>query len=103
MPLMIHTIPRSELPVNGVMTFEADGLTCLIADVEGNVEAFSVRGRSSGHLDRAAIADGRVLCALHGWPIDTADGGCGVGALCRYDRLAVEADDLDIRVSLSGP
>jgi nitrite reductase/ring-hydroxylating ferredoxin subunit len=38
-----------------------------------------------------------VLCPLHGWPIDAAAGGCAAGTFCRYERLAVESDDAEIR------
>jgi len=100
MPLSIYTIPRAHLAENGILTFPAGRLTCVVADVDGEIEAFSVAGRSAPHVDRAAIVDGRVLCPLHGWPIDPAAGGCAAGTLCRYERLSVEADDTVIRVTL---
>ena len=101
-PLMIQTIPRSALPENGVVTFEVAGARYLIADVDGDVQAFSVLGRSEGSVDRAAIADGRVLCPLHGWPIDPIEGVCGAAQLCRYEPLSVEVAGDQIRVSIPG-
>ena len=102
-PLRIHTIPRSALPENGVVTFEIAGARYLVADVDGDVQAFSVLGRSEERVDRAAVADGRVLCPLHGWPIDPIDGHCGAGERCRYQPLSVEVAGEDIRVSLPCP
>ena len=103
MPLMIRTIPRSALPENGIMTFEVGGGHYLVADVDGDVQAFSVVGRSELRVDQAAVTDGRVLCPLHGWPIDPIDGRCGAAQLCRYEPLSVEVAGDQIRVSLSGP
>jgi nitrite reductase/ring-hydroxylating ferredoxin subunit len=100
---MIRAIPRSALPENGVMTFEVGGARYLVADVGGDVQAFAVCGRSAGRADRAVVADGRVLCPLHGWPIDPVDGHCGAGQRCRYEPLSVEVADELIRVSLSCP
>ena len=103
MPQTIRTIPRAHLPENGVLTFAVGTLTCVIADVEGTIEAFSVAGRAAGYVDRAAIVDGHVLCPLHGWPIDTAAGGCAAGTLCRYETLPVEVADGEIRVRVREP
>jgi nitrite reductase/ring-hydroxylating ferredoxin subunit len=100
---MIHTISRSALPENGVLTFEVAGGHYLVADVDGDVQAFSVLGRSEQRADRAAVADGRVLCPLHGWPIDPIDGRCGAAQLCRYEPLSVEVAGDQIRVSLPCP
>ena len=100
---MIHTIPRAALAENGVLTFEVAGVRCLVADVDGEVQAFSVLGQSARSADRAAVAGGRVLCPLHGWPIDPQDGRCGAGERCRYDPLSVELAGDQIRVSLPGP
>ena len=100
---MIHTIRRSALPENQVVTFEVGGSHYLVADVDGDVQAFSILGKTAARADRAAVADGRVLCPLHGWPIDPTEGRCGAANLCRYEPLSVEADGEEIRVSLPGP
>ena len=100
---MIHEIQRSALPENGVVTFEVGGGTYLVADMDGDVQAFSVLGRSESRADRVAVADGRLLCPLHGWPIDPIEGRCGASSLCRYEPLSVEVTDDQIRVSLPGP
>jgi nitrite reductase/ring-hydroxylating ferredoxin subunit len=100
---MIHTIPRSALRVTGVVAFEVAGLHCLVADVDGDIQAFSVVGQAAGRIDRALVVEGRMVCPLHGWPIDAAGGGCGAGTLCSFERLPVEADAGEIRVSLPGP
>ena len=102
-PLRIHTISRSALPDNGVVAFEVAGARYLVADVDGDVQAFSVLGRSEPHIDRAAVADGRVLCPLHGWPIDPFDGRCGAAQRCRWEPLSVEVGGDEIRVSLPCP
>lgn len=94
----IYRAPRSAVPAGGVMTFEVEGVRCLVVDAEGDIRAFSVVGRSAPTVGRAAVVDGRVLCPLHGWPIDFDDGRCGAGEYCRYEPLAVEADAEEIRV-----
>ena len=103
MPLMIHTIQRSALPENGVLTFRVGGGQYLVADVDGDVQAFGILGKVESRVGQAAVADGQVLCPLHGWPIDPTEGGCGAGGLCRYEPLSVEVDGEEIRVSLPGP
>src|SRR5262249_17799634 len=98
-----HTIlcaPRTALPADGVLTFEVDGVRGLIVRADGGVRAFSAVGRSAPRVGRAAVVDGRVLCPLHGWPIDPDDGRCRAAALCRYEPLAVEADAEKIRVRI---
>lgn len=100
---MIQTIPRSALPENGVVTFEVARGHCLVADADGDVQAFFVLGRSAQSLDRAAVANGRVLCPLHGWPIDPIGGRCDAAQLCWYEPLSVEIAGDQIRVSLPGP
>jgi nitrite reductase/ring-hydroxylating ferredoxin subunit len=100
-PARIHTVPRSDLFENGILTFEVAGTRYLLADVDGDVQAFSVLGRSEERVDRAAVADGRVLCPLHGWPIDPIDGRCGAGQRCRYQPLSVEVAGEEIRMSLA--
>jgi nitrite reductase/ring-hydroxylating ferredoxin subunit len=102
-PLRIHTLPRSALPENGVVTFEVAGAHYLVADVDGDIQAYCVSGRSNQRIDRAAVADGRVLCPLHGWPIDPFEGRCGAAQRCRYEPLSVEVAGDDIRVSLPCP
>lgn len=97
------TIPRPALPENGVVTFDVAGGHYLVADVDGDVQAFSVRGDSEQSVDRAAVADGRVICPLHGWPIDPIDGRCGASQRCRYEPLSVEVTGGQIRVSLPSP
>jgi nitrite reductase/ring-hydroxylating ferredoxin subunit len=96
----VHVIPRADVPPDGVVRFDAGGVTGLVADVDGDLQAWAVVGPSSAHAGEAAVADGRVLCPLHGWPIDARDGSCGAGRLCRYDRLRVDADEIAIRVHL---
>lgn len=103
MPAMIHAMQRSALPENGVVTFEVGGGTYLVADVDGDIQAFSVLGRSESRADRTVVADGRILCPLHGWPIDPTEGRCGAASLCRYEPLSVEVAGDQIRVSLPGP
>jgi nitrite reductase/ring-hydroxylating ferredoxin subunit len=98
MPTTIYTAPRSAVPADGVMPFEVDGVRGFVFDADGDVHAFAVVGRSAPSVGRAAVADGRVLCPLHGWPIDLHDGRCGAADLCRYEPLLVEADADEIRV-----
>jgi nitrite reductase/ring-hydroxylating ferredoxin subunit len=85
------------------MTFEVEGVRCLVVDAEGELRAFAVVGRSASSVGRAAVMDGRVLCPLHGWPIDPDDGRCRAADLCRYERLDVEAnaDEIRVRVPLA--
>src|SRR5262245_45713760 len=100
---MIRTIPRSALRENGVVTFEVAGGHYLVADVDGDVQAGSGLGRAEARVDRGAVADGRVLRPLHGWPIDPVEGRCGAAQLCRYEPLPVEVSGDEIRVSLPRP
>ena len=103
MPVMVHTLRRGDLPENGVITFEVAGAHYVVADIDGEVQAFAVSGPAVHDLDRAVIADGRLRCASHGWPIDAHCRGCGAAALCRYDPVPVEVEDKEIRVALPGP
>jgi 3-phenylpropionate/trans-cinnamate dioxygenase ferredoxin component len=100
MPMMIRTLRRADLPEDGVVTFEAAGTRYLVADLEGEVRAFAVAGPAVRDLDRAVIAEGRLRCPLHGWPIDPHLGRCGAADRCRYDPLPVEANCGEIRVAL---
>ena len=103
MPLMIHTIARSALPENMVVSFEVAGTCYLVADVEGEVQAYALLGPSAARADRATVAEGRLRCSLHGWPIDPTEGRCGAAERCSYQGVPVEVDDDEIRVSLLGP
>jgi nitrite reductase/ring-hydroxylating ferredoxin subunit len=100
MALMIHTIPRAALPEGTVLSFEVAGDRYFIANVDGEMQAYSVVGPSGASASKAAVAEGRVRCPLHGWPIDPIEGGCGAAEQCRYVPLRVEADGDEIRVSL---
>jgi nitrite reductase/ring-hydroxylating ferredoxin subunit len=97
-----HVVARSRLSENGTLTFEVAGAHYLVVDVDGEVMAFAVDGPAAGRIDRAAIAEGRLRCPLHGWPIDHESGQCGAAELCRYRRLPVEIHGGDIRVELGG-
>jgi nitrite reductase/ring-hydroxylating ferredoxin subunit len=95
---MTHTLRRTDLPENGMATFEFAGTQCVITDIEGDVRAFAVVGPAATRLGRGAIAEGRLRCPLHGWPIDPEHGGCGAAAWCRYEPLPVEVEGDEIRV-----
>jgi nitrite reductase/ring-hydroxylating ferredoxin subunit len=88
---------------NGVVTFAVADASCLVADVDGEVQAFSIVGKTERLADRATVADGHVLCPLHGWPIDADEGRCGAAQLCRYEPLPVEVVGDEIRVGLPSP
>jgi nitrite reductase/ring-hydroxylating ferredoxin subunit len=103
MPMSVHILRRADLSPNGVVAFEAYGLRCLVADVDGEVHAFAVTGPSASALARAAIADDRLRCPRHGWPIDLREGRCGAADACRYQTLPVEVGPEEIRVTLPGP
>jgi nitrite reductase/ring-hydroxylating ferredoxin subunit len=103
MPKTIRTLRRADVRENGVVTFEAGGAYYVVADIEGDVQAFAVVGPAVGYLDRAAIAEGRLRCPVHGWGIDPHTGRCGAADLCRYDPVAVEVEGEDIRVGLPCP
>jgi nitrite reductase/ring-hydroxylating ferredoxin subunit len=103
MAMMVHTVRRSDVPENGVITFQVAGAHYLVADIEGDVQAFAVVGPAVHALERAAIAERRLRCPLHGWPIDPHEGRCGAADLCRYTPLSVEVADDEIRVSLPSP
>ena len=97
-----YVIPRATLPENGVVGFEVGGARGLVVDIEGEVRAYTVSGPASGRIDHAAVAEGRLRCPLHGWPIDPDDGRCGAADLCRYQPLPVEIVGDEIRVQLPG-
>jgi nitrite reductase/ring-hydroxylating ferredoxin subunit len=103
MPVLTRTLRRAGVPENGVVTFDVGGTHYLVADIDGEVQAFAVVGPAARDLDRAAIAEGRLRCPLHGWPIDPQAGGCGAAERCRYDSLRVEVEEDEIRVALLGP
>jgi nitrite reductase/ring-hydroxylating ferredoxin subunit len=103
MPVMIHTVRRADLPENGVLTFQVGRGHYVIADIDGEVSAYAVVGPAARDLDRAAIAESRLRCPRHGWPIDPERGGCGAADRCRYEALGVEWDGDVIRVALPTP
>jgi len=103
MPMMIHTVPRMELPENGVLAFQVAGGHYVIADVDGEVSAYAVVGPTVRDLDRAAVAEGRLRCPRHGWPIEPERCGCAAAERCRYEPLRVEVDAAEVRVALAGP
>jgi nitrite reductase/ring-hydroxylating ferredoxin subunit len=103
MPLRIHALRRADLRENGVLTFEVAGRHYLVADIEGDVHAFAVVGPAAMSLEGTVIAEGRLRCPVHGWSIDLDEGRCGAAELCRYDRVPVEVEEEEIRVSLPSP
>jgi 3-phenylpropionate/trans-cinnamate dioxygenase ferredoxin subunit len=100
---VIHTLRRADLPENGVVAFEIAGAHYLVTDVEGEVRAFTVVGPATQALERAVVAEGRLRCPMHGWPVDPHAGRCGAADLCRYDPLPVEIEGEEIRVGLPSP
>jgi len=98
--LSTHVIRRAELAENGVVDFERAGMRYLVVDIDGEVRAFHVIGPAAESVGRAAVAEGRLRCPLHGWPIDPDDGQCGAADLCRYQPLPVEIEGDEIRVRL---
>ena len=83
--MTVHIVPRRDLPENGVLVFDMDGVRCLVADVDGDVRAFAMTGPAAGSADRAVVAEGFVRCPLHGWAIDPVEG-----------RWQAEVDDLTV-------
>ena len=99
---MIRRLRREELHENEAVSFQVGGMHYVVADVEGDVQAFAVVGPATRALDRAAIAEGRLRCPMHGWPIDPELGGCGAARRCHYDPLVVETEGDEVRVLLTG-
>jgi nitrite reductase/ring-hydroxylating ferredoxin subunit len=99
---MMHTVRRTDIPENGMITLERGGRHFIIANVDGDVVAFVVSGPAAERLERSVIAQGRLCCPLHGWPIDPEVGRCGTGEFCRYEPLSVAVEGPDIRVTLPG-
>ena len=97
-----HTIPRATLPENGVVSFTVAGAHGVVVDIDGDIRAYGVTGPASAKIDQAQVAEGRLRCPLHGWPIDPDDGRCGAADLCRYQLLPVEVVGDEIRVRLPG-
>jgi nitrite reductase/ring-hydroxylating ferredoxin subunit len=100
MTSMVRLIPRAALAENTVLVFEVAGTRCLVADVDGDVQAYAVAGPSARRANEAAVAEGRLRCPLHGWPIDPVAGRCGAAERCEYRPLPVEIAGDDIRVTL---
>lgn len=99
---VIHIIPRAALPENTVLAFEVAGARYLVADVDGQVQAYAVGGPSAASIERAAVAEGHLRCPLHGWAIDPEDGRCGAADRCQYRPLRVEFAGEAIHVTLPG-
>jgi nitrite reductase/ring-hydroxylating ferredoxin subunit len=99
---MIHAVHRADIPENGMLTLQHDGRRYVVADVDGDVLAFAVSGPAAHRLDRVVIAEGRLRCPLHGWPIDPDVGRCGAAEFCRFDPLRVAVDGTDVRLDLPG-
>src|SRR5215470_15487420 len=95
---VVRALRRADLPENGVVAFDVGGTHYLVADIDGEVRAFTVVGPAVRDLDRAAVAEGRVRCPMHGWAIDPDVGRCGAADLCRYDPVRVQVDGDTIRV-----
>jgi nitrite reductase/ring-hydroxylating ferredoxin subunit len=100
MASVTHVVRRPDLPTNGLLHFEVGGLQGIVADAEGDVRAYAVTGPASTSLDRAVVAEGRLRCPLHGWPIDPDDGRCGAAELCQYRPLPIEITGDEIRITL---
>jgi nitrite reductase/ring-hydroxylating ferredoxin subunit len=103
MPQRIHALRRAELAENGVVAFQVGNAHYVVADVDGQVQAFAVVGPAVAALSRAAVAENHLRCPLHGWPIDPEAGRCGAADRCYYEPLPVEVDGDGIRVSLPSP
>src|SRR5262247_3259812 len=95
---IVRSLRRVDLPENTAVVFEADGVPYVVADIDGEPSAFAVVGPAGRDLDRTVVAEGRIRCPMHGWPIDPDSGRCGAAQLCRYEPLAVEVDGEEIRV-----
>jgi nitrite reductase/ring-hydroxylating ferredoxin subunit len=103
MPQRIHALRRPELAENSTLAFQVGDAHYVVADVDGQVQAFAVVGPAIRALSRAAVAENHLRCPLHGWPIDPDVGRCGAAERCRYEPLSVEVDGDEIRVSLPCP
>jgi nitrite reductase/ring-hydroxylating ferredoxin subunit len=99
---MIYAVHRTDIPANGMLTLQHDGHRLVVADVEGELLAFAVSGPAAHHLERVVVADGRLRCPLHGWPIDAEAGRCGAAEFCRFDPLRLTDDGREVRVDLPG-
>jgi nitrite reductase/ring-hydroxylating ferredoxin subunit len=99
---MFHGVHRADIPENGMLTLQHDGRRYVLADVEGELLAFAVSGPAANHLERVVVAEGRLRCPLHGWPIDPAAGRCGAAEFCRFDPLEIAVDGFEVRVDLAG-
>ena len=98
--MAVHIVPRRDLPENGVLVFDVDGVRCLVADVDGDVRAFAMTGPAAGSADRAVVAEGFVRCPLHGWAIDPVVGRCGAASYCTYRPLPVQVRGGKLHVTL---
>jgi nitrite reductase/ring-hydroxylating ferredoxin subunit len=103
MPVMIHTVRRADLSEDGVLAFRVGGGRYVLANIDGTLSAYAVVGPAALDLGRSAIAEGRLRCPRHGWPIDPERGGCAAAERCRYEPLGLEADEEHIRVALPYP
>jgi nitrite reductase/ring-hydroxylating ferredoxin subunit len=100
MGMPVHVVPRCDLPENGVLLLEIEGVHCLVADVDGDVHAFALAGPAAAVADRTVVAEGFVRCPLHGWTIDPIDGRCGAASHCQYRPLPVRVRGGNVHVTL---
>ena len=57
---MTHIVPRAALPENGVFGFEVSDERYLLADVDGEVQAYAIVGPAAPRAAQAAVAEGRL-------------------------------------------
>jgi len=100
MPPMKHTLRRADLAENTVIGCAIEGARCLIVDIDGQVHAFRMHGPAARSSGLGTVAEGRLRCPLHGWPIDLDAGRCGAVEYCRYERLAVDVRGEEIHVHI---
>lgn len=84
-----RNVRRADLAATGVVAFDAAGRQVIVADVDGEVRAYHVVGPAAADAGRAAVAEGRLRCPRHGWPVDPIEGRCGAADRCRFEALPV--------------
>ena len=98
----VYAMESSELPSDGLVDVNLQGISVCMTMLDGAVIAFENDcPHAGGPLSDGEINDGKVRCPLHGWEFDLRTGRCDVGDGFQLNRLPVKSINSSIFVELT--